>query len=257
MSELLLPEKIKKHIAEMKYEQNNIGCSGASVYRFNSTSEIFYLKFSSKSGELETEYQNLLWLNDKLPVPRIIEWVSEDDNDYLLISDIGGKMLCDDIYLNNPTLAVSLLAEGINRLRSIDISNCPIWNDLSRKLTAAADNIRRNIDMDDWEPSSNQFSSPQDLLEYLITNKPKDEELVFTHGDYCLPNIFADKDQLTGFIDIGRAGVADIWQDVALCIRSLWHNFKTKEYDDLLLKQIGIPLNLEKLNYYILLDELF
>jgi aminoglycoside phosphotransferase len=114
--------------------------------------------------------------------------MSELDTDYLLTADIGGKMLCDDIYRNNPTLAVSLLAEGINRLRSIDISKCPIWNDLSRRLTEAADNIKLNrIDMDNWEPSSDQFSSPQDLLEYLITNKPKDEELVFTHGDYCLP----------------------------------------------------------------------
>lgn len=184
MSELLLPEKIKKHIAEMKYEQNQIGCSGASVYRFYSETEAVYLKLGTISGGLETEYRNLLWMQDKLPVPKLIEWVSEEDTDYLLTADIGGKMLCDDIYRNNPTLAVSLLAEGINRLRSTDISNCPIWNDLSRKLTEAADNIKLNrIDMDDWEPS--------------------------------------------------------------------------REYDDLLLKQIGIPINSEKLNYYILLDELF
>lgn len=258
MNELLLPNRIKKHVSGMRCEQNDIGCSQASVYRFFSATEAVYLKVEPKEGELETEYNKLQWLNGKLCVPRIIEWVSENSTDYLLMSDIGGKMLCDNFYLNNPTLAVSLLAEGINLLRAVDIKDCPIRNDLSRKLKDAAENIRlKKIDMKDWEPGSNQFSTPQDLLDYLISNKPKDEELVFTHGDYCLPNIFADKDQLTGFIDIGRAGVADLWQDVALCIRSLWHNFNSKEYDDLLLKQIGIPLNKEKLNYYILLDELF
>jgi kanamycin kinase/aminoglycoside 3'-phosphotransferase-3 len=56
---------------------------------------------------------------------------------------------------------------------------------------------------------------------------------------------------------MGRAGVADKWQDIALCIRSLWHNFHTREYDELLLQKIGISNDAKKLEYYILLDELF
>lgn len=258
MDSLYLPKKIKKHVLNMECEQNSVGCSQAGVYKFFSETETLYLKVESKSGDLETEYKNMLWLQKRLPAPRIIEWLSEMDIDYLLISGIGGKMLCDDYYLKNPTLAVSLLAKGINLLQSVDIKDCPIHNRLHKKLKDAAENIRLNrVDMNDWEANSNRFSSPQDLLNFLSSNIPKNEELVFTHGDYCLPNIFADDEQITGFIDVGRAGVADLWQDVALCIRSLRHNFKTKEYDDLLLKQIGIPINKEKLDYYILLDELF
>lgn len=258
MNKLFLPNQIKKHVLGMKYEQNNVGCSQAGVYRFFSATEVLYLKVEPKSGDLKTEYNNMLWLQGKIPVPRIIEWVSEMDIDYLLISEISGKMLCDDLYLKNPTLAVSLLAKGINLLQSLDVKDCNIHNGLNKKLKDAAENIRLNrVDMDDWESSNNGFSSPQDLLDFLNNNIPKNEELVFTHGDYCLPNIFADNERITGFIDIGRAGVADLWQDVALCIRSLWHNFKTKEYDDLLLKEIGVPINKEKLDYYILLDELF
>ncbi|MHB8127505.1 MAG: APH(3') family aminoglycoside O-phosphotransferase [Mobilitalea sp.] len=258
MSKLFLPNQINKHVLGMECEQNKVGCSQAGVYKFFSATEVFYLKVEPKTGDLETEYNNMLWLKGKISVPRIIEWDSDKDADYLLISDIGGKMLCDDFYLKNPALAVSLLAKGINLLRTVDIKDCPIHNDLHKKLKNATENIRLNrVDMTDWESSSNGFSSPEDLLKYLNSNIPKNEELVFTHGDYCLPNIFADKEQLTGFIDIGRAGAADLWQDVALCIRSLRHNFKTEDYDDLLLKQIGIPINKEKLNYYILLDELF
>lgn len=258
MNKLFLPNQIKKYVLSMKYEQNNFGCSQTGVYRFFSATDVFYLKVEPKSGNLKTEYNNMLWLQEKIPVPRIIEWVSEKDVDYLLIYEIKGKMLCDDFYLKDPDLAVSLLAKGILLLQSLDVTDCPIHNGLNKKLKDAAENIRLNrVDMDDWESSSDGFSSPQDLLDFLKNNIPKKEELVFTHGDYCLPNIFADKDQITGFIDIGRAGVADLWQDVALCIRSLWHNFRTKEYDSLLLEELGIPINKEKLDYYILLDELF
>lgn len=258
MDSLHLPNRIKKHLLNMEYEQNNIGCSQAAVYKFFSEAEVLYLKAEPKAGELEREYKNMLWLQERLPVPEIIEWVPEKDMDYLLISEIGGKMLCDDYYLKNPALAVSLLAKGINLLKSVNIKDCPAHNNLHKKLKDAAENIRLNrVDMSDWEASSNGFSSPQELLNFLNSNIPENEELVFTHGDYCLPNIFADDEQITGFIDIGRAGVADLWQDVALCIRSLRHNFKTKKYDALLLEQIGIPLNKEKLEYYILLDELF
>lgn len=258
MNSLYLPDNIKKHVLNMEYEQNNVGYSEAGVYKIFSATEALYLKVEPKSGELEREYKNMLWLQKRLPVPQIVEWVSEKNFDYLLISEIKGKMLCDDYYLKNPSLAVSLLAKGINLLHSVDVKNCPINNGINKKLKDAAENIKLNrVDMEDWEASSNGFSSPQDLLNFLSDTIPENEEPVFTHGDYCLPNIFADKEQITGFIDIGRAGVADLWQDVALCIRSLWHNFNTKEYDDMLLKQIGIPLNKEKLDYYILLDELF
>lgn len=258
MHNLFLPPRLSKLLSQMSVEENKIGCSTAGVYRFSSDTNTYFLKVEPTSGELEIEYKNILWLQDKLPVPQVIEWISDTDYNYLLLSEINGKMLCDDYYLQNPLLAVLILAKGIKLLQSMNIENCPINNSLDKKLKTAAENIKHNrVDMNDWESSSNGFSSPQDMLTFLCSNKPKNEELVFTHGDYCLPNIFGDNEQLTGFIDLGRAGIADMWQDVALCIRSLWHNFNTKEYDSLLLKQIGIPINKEKLEYYILLDELF
>lgn len=258
MKEFFLPDKIRKCILGMAYEQNKVGCSQAGVYKFFSGNKVLYLKVEPEFCGLETEYKNMQWLQGKLPVPQVIEWASERGSDYLLLSEVKGRMLIDGFYLKNPALTVSLLAKGIRLLQSVDIKNCPISNSLQKKLEEAGENIRLDkVDMSDWEAGSSGFSSPQELLDYLKRNTPKDEELVFTHGDYCLPNIFADNDCLTGFIDIGRGGAADLWQDVALCLRSLWHNFNTREYDDLLLTHIGIPMNEEKLNYYILLDELF
>ena len=98
----------------------------------------------------------------------------------------------------------------------------------------------------------------------MLENKP-DEEPVFSHGDFCLPNIFFDKNGLSGLIDLGRAGIADRWCDIALCYRSLKDNysgrysgqiqtdFKEAHFFDAL----ELRPDWDKIRYYILLDELF
>ena len=101
-------------------------------------------------------------------------------------------------------------------------------------------------------------------MDWLIQNKPE-EELVFTHGDFCLPNLLAKEDEISGFIDLGRAGVADKYQDIAICYRSLKHNFEGKYggerhenfNPDILFEKLGMEPDGEKVKYYTLLDELF
>ena len=91
------------------------------------------------------------------------------------------------------------------------------------------------------------------------------EELVFSHGDYCMPNIFIKNNKINGFIDLGRSGVADKYQDIALCYRSLKHNFDGsqggKVYENFNAESLFIELDIvpdwEKIKYYILMDELF
>lgn len=60
-----------------------------------------------------------------------------------------------------------------------------------------------------------------------------------------------------GCSDLGRSGVGDKWQDIALCIRSMAHNFGTDLFTALLFEHLGFPMNEELVRYYILLDELF
>ena len=118
-------------------------------------------------------------------------------------------------------------------------------------------------DMDNVEESTygeDGFQNPADLLAWLEENRPE-EELVFSHGDYCLPNIFIKDGHVSGFIDLGNCGVADKYQDIALCYRSLLHNYGEKEYKDfkpeMLFEELGIEPDWKKIKYYILLDELF
>lgn len=85
-----------------------------------------------------------------------------------------------------------------------------------------------------------------DDKEYII-----DEEYeTLIHGDYCLPNILVKNGHVSGFIDLGDAGIGDPWCDYAWCIWSLEYNLKTKEYTPLLLEKLGIEFNEEKFNRY-------
>lgn len=87
---------------------------------------------------------------------------------------------------------------------------------------------------------------------------------MLSHGDYCLPNIFVKNHRVSGFIDLGRCGKADKYQDIALCYRSLKHNFGGKfgtvpiKYDcKEFFEILDIRPDWDKIRYYILLDELF
>lgn len=99
--------------------------------------------------------------------------------------------------------------------------------------------------------------SAADLYQELLATRPDQEDQVFTHGDYCLPNVLVGNGRVTGFIDLGRAGVADRYQDPALCTRSLTYNFGPG-WDARFLAHYGLPQPDEaKLTFYRLLDEFF
>jgi aminoglycoside phosphotransferase len=63
-------------------------------------------------------------------------------------------------------------------------------------------------------------------------------------------------DHFTGFVDCGRLGVSDRWQDLALCTRSLEFNFGAS-HADAFLRAYGVKLNPAKQSWYRLLDEFF
>jgi aminoglycoside phosphotransferase len=103
---------------------------------------------------------------------------------------------------------------------------------------------------------------PEDLFHELVASVPMSEDLVLTHGDFCLPNIILQRGrdgrvEVAGLVDCGRAGVADRHQDLALAIRSLQDNFG-EEWVLFFLRAYGLPrADDEKVHFYLLLDEFF
>lgn len=262
--EMILPDKIRTAIGNRTYKIDDIGMSDSQIMIFDD----MVLKIQQESGEAKNERVIMSWLDGKLPVPQVICHEIRDGRSYLLMTRVAGKMSCDMDYINDPYCLVNLLVDGLKKLWSIGTCDCPCDNRLEYRLRSAEFIVQNNlVDLDNVEPETfgeNGFKNPAELLNWLKENRPV-EDLVLSHGDYCLPNIFAEGKSITGFIDLGRAGIADRYQDIAICYRSLKHNLAglygghaPVAFDaNILFERLGIDPDWDKIRYFMLLDELY
>lgn len=252
---MYLPNKLEKILAGMHFEADKEGMSKAKVIKCFDMDKSYYLKIEKVNDEVIREYEMYQWLYGKLSVPKVIYRVIEDDISYMLIENAKGQMLEDEAYRKTPERLVHLAAIGIKKLQSVDITECNFNSRIEGKLEKAKYRIDHNlIGRVDRNKYTEGLETSRDVFNYLLRNKPV-EQLVFTHGDYCFNNYFTDGKDITSFIDLGRAGVGDLYQDIALCVRELM-DFDSR-YTDMLFEELEIKPDYAKIKYYILLDELF
>ncbi len=271
MSTLQFPSQIASLISDRTYQTDDIGMSDASVLLFQD----MVLKIQRDDEETENEYRMMTWLRGKLSVPDALAFEKDGQKSWLLMSRCPGEAACSETYMQNPKKQVELLAQGLKNLWRIDIADCPSDCRLKYKLAQARYNVEHNlVDIENTEPDTfgeNGFQTPARLLQWLYDNQPE-EEPVLSHGDFCLPNLFfaesftecAAETQIS-YIDLGKTGIADKWCDIALCYRSLSHNYSGAYHgrpytgldEHLLFRELGLAPDWDKIRYYILLDELF
>jgi len=260
-----IPESIRRMIGEGAYQLDNMGHSGARVLMFDD----MVLKMQPESNMAGNEYYMTAWLQGKLPVPQIIAAEYVDGMRYLLMSRMPGQYLCTDDLLDDQPRLAQLCADALRQLWAVDIADCPTRRTLDEKFREIDEGLRGGWitkeqagDPGIYDVSAGGFASPAALFDWLVAHRPQ-EELALTHGDLCLPNIFADERGLTGFIDVGLAGVADKWLDIEKCLWSMWANTtgffggRQRPFDrKLLFDALGMAPDEEKLRYYGLLDAL-
>lgn len=251
------PVNIKKHIENHPYQKDSIGMESSFVFIYNDLNLV--LKVVDNEVHFQSEMTMMTWLNGKVLVPRIIEYGMSEGYYYLLMTKLEGLMAFDEELMKNPEALIDILVSGIKSFWEIPIKDCPIDNRNENKLKIAKKRVENNlVEIDDWDPelTGKRFDKPEEIYQYLVENKIT-EELVVSHGDYCLPNIFIKDQKITGFIDLSRAGIADIYQDISLLIRSFNYNSKSNDYKKLIIEKLGIDFDEKKYDYYLLLDELF
>lgn len=261
LDDLNIPQAIKELIGNQSYEIDDIGHSGSTVLTF----ENMVLKIEQHTSNIDEAVENMRWMGKRVPVPQVIHYEVVADMSYLLMSKVEGKMSCDPYYMEHPNEMVELLAEGLRMLWSADISGGrQEWS-----LEGDLEKVRESLDRE-WEtgrmvvaPDGKALHSPEEVMEWLEENKPK-EELVLSHGDYCLPNVFFKDGKVSGFIDLGASGVADKYLDIADCYWSLKHNFNGffggKAYANfdpsILFEKLGPEIDVKKVQYILFIYHL-
>ena len=227
-----------------------IGESGALVYR---AGDKHFIKSEpiSPLAELPGEIERLRWLDATgLRCPAVIDVTKHADRHWLLMTAVPGQDLSSTSEIP-ADIAVPLVAGALRQLHALDPPTCPFDHRSSIRVAEAS--ARYEAGLYDGDDPDN---GPADHAR-LLADVPSSEDLVVTHGDACFPNFMADDGRFTGFIDCGRLGVADRYQDLALACRSLSWNYGAASIPAFL-EAYGITEPDEaKLAWYTLLDEFF
>lgn len=243
-----------------------MGESGTQVFRVAGAALLpSYLKVGAFHliNQLNAEKERLFWLQGRLPVPQVLYYGEAHSKAYLLLSEIPGKISCAEVFKVDLPRLVKNLARSLRMIHNLPIADCPFDHRLPNVLAQAKFHIENGLvdesDFDDERVGLSAETVFQQLLTRQTSLAPQD--LVLTHGDFCLPNVLLDpfSYEVTGFIDLGRAGVADRYQDLALATRSLAYNWGT-EWVEMFFAEYGIPapqINWPKVEFYRLLDEFF
>lgn len=254
-----VPPSLARLTSGFSWKPITIGHSKARTFLLRGEQTNHYVKVQSAHSieGLYMEKERLEWLKGKLPVPRVLFYEKDEVNEYLLMSEIKGVNASDQSHRDDLPAMLESLGYGLKSIHRVRIANCPFDQSLNVKIKEAKNRVeQKQVDEDDFD-EVRKGRNARDLLDELISNRPVMEELVFTHGDFCLPNIIMENKRIGGFIDWGRAGIADKYQDVALAIRSISRNFG-KEYVPFFLEGYGISdLDKSKVNYYQLMDEFY
>jgi aminoglycoside 3'-phosphotransferase II len=243
---------------------------------------VFFLKAApvGAAHPVEDEIVRLEWMAWRgLPVPRIVDHVVHDDVQYLVTEALAGVDASVYRGEGGPRAVVAALATALKRLHATPIGDCPFREDASSRVREAAERVRAGyVDSPELEPTQARHVA-EALLGKLVRahenlvvaqrsgERPTDGP-VLTHGDYCLPNVILRDERtesdgghgmriaaLSGFIDCGRAGVADPYTDLALCARSITRNLGGV-WVPTFFSDYGLHVvDGERLDFYTLLDD--
>ena len=158
-------------------------------------------RYKGTTYDVEREKDMMLWLEGKLPVPKVLHFERHDGWSNLLMSEADG-VLCSEEYEDeqSPEKIIELYAECIRLFHSIDISDCPYTN--SRQPLSRMDYLLNN-DRPMWIAKTGKKTLHLKMRElYDFKDGKAEEELVFSHGDLGDSNIFVKDGKVSGFIDL-------------------------------------------------------
>jgi len=254
------PQKIKSFLQNAAITKNLNGYSNDEVFFVQKKTGNYYLKIKEKKSfrSLAYEVRVLGWLEGKIPAPTAVLYECDEAYEFLVMSEIAGDPPFSERFRNDRLQAVRELARTLRLIHRLDIRDCELVQDLDFLLKAVSERVfSGKVDEGRFEGKYSGLSG-KELYSILERKDKPSQDLVFTHGDFCLPNILLVDLSLSGVIDWGSAGIADRYQDLALAYRSLKYNQFSDNEIDCFFGVYGVSeIDRTKIEYYILLDEFF
>jgi aminoglycoside 3'-phosphotransferase-1 len=250
-------------LAGYEVARDTVGESGGAVYRLHGRADApdLFLKHGkgAHADDIGDEMARLRWLGGYLPAPAVLHFTRTPDDAWLLMTAVEGKTAyqileaCPERRID----VVSALARFLRRIHEIPLSECPFDSDHAYRLARARARIDADeVDEDDFDAEREGWTAEQvwDAMQALLPIAP---DPVVTHGDYSLDNLLiGDREEVLGCIDVGRLGIADRYQDLAIAWNCLGE-FGTSLQAHFL-EQYGIvEVDRGKLRFHLMLDELF
>lgn len=217
-----------------------LGHSGAEVFRLVARGKpTLFLKQSGAAyrEERRDEAARLEWLRGKLPVPELVYFHEDAHGAALIMTAVPGSNLT---HFNNESAAVKRrlateLARALRRFHALEPRGCPFDHSTAREIE------RLEAQVSEREASVGEslgLRAARVRLGALRAALPE-EDLVLTHGDACLPNVLVLGYALSGFVDLGAAGLGDRCRDLERACWSLGYNYG-EGYDEVFSSAYGV-----------------
>ena len=257
-----LPTSLSDQVIGYEWRRNSVGESGGNVYHLRCKEDAldFYLKHGEAeiADDITDEMVRLRWLAGYVPVPAVVHFTRTEKEAWLLMTAIPGDSAYQ-ILQTDPerrTAVVDAIARFLRQIHSVPTSACPFTSDLTYRLARARARIdAKQVDEGDFDDERLGWTAEQ-VCKAMQALLPLAPDPVVTHGDFSLDNLLIRDGEVLGCIDVGRVGIADRYQDLAVCYNGLGE-FGTLMQQRFLEQYGAGDLDPNKLQFYLMLDELY
>jgi aminoglycoside 3'-phosphotransferase-1 len=257
-----VPAALAAELEGYRWARDLVGESGGAVYRLHGKAGAPDLFLKHGTGAVADavldEMVRLRWLAGHLPVPAVNSFVYGRDEAWLLTTALPGLTAWQVLTAEpeNAHATVDALARFLLRLHAIPVAACPFTSDHAVRMTAARARIDAGlVDTDEFDDERMGWTAEQ-VWQAMQASLPFAPDPVVTHGDFSLDNLLIGDGEVIGCIDVGRAGVSDRYQDLAIlwnCLGGFHPSLQER-----LFRAYGIgERDRHKLDFHLMLDELF
>jgi aminoglycoside phosphotransferase len=255
----LLPAGLGRELESTTLASRSVGRLGTYIYRYAPADggPGLYLKLARLDSEdnLGDELLRLEWLQFRLRVPEVVSYEEWDGWRGLLIRELSGRPASDPVFASDARV-IGAIAETLRQIHALDVTDCPFrgmldWelDQAERRMCAGAFNRTAFL-------RHTTGRTPEEVLDELRANRHLARETVFTHGDFCMPNVMMDGWTPSGVLDWAQASVGDRSRDLMAMLGSIEMNCDA-QWQDVFLEAYGEDVDPERIRYFTLLDQFF